>query len=173
MGISGTNNRFFGDVRKAYEGLLGRRVPFAAIGLKIPDQVQHRGKIGKIIQNTFRETDKIFPGSDNAYAILMHNTPLKGAISASARLVSKLRQLTASARISAQDHIPCPSLHIVGSLGAGPEVQAARLDLTQKGWAGSGPEEGTGTSAELRSYMKCARLANGKCMTNQYVNLKI
>jgi hypothetical protein len=88
-----THNQALNQATQAYQNFDRGRIPFAAIKLDIAMQNWNEQQCDQIVEDNFRsERDVIYKKSD-AYVILMHDTTLEAAETATQRLKARLGQL--------------------------------------------------------------------------------
>ena len=88
-----TNYQALNQATEAHQNFERGRIPFAAIKLNISMQKWNEQQCDQIVEDNYRsEKDVIYKKSD-AYVILMHDTTLEAAETATQRLKARLGQL--------------------------------------------------------------------------------
>jgi len=86
MNLLVTNSHIFSQATRVYENFESRKIPFAAIKLNISLQNSYKNEVDEIVEDNFRRgKDLIFKNND-AYVILMKDTSIEVAESATNRL---------------------------------------------------------------------------------------
>ena len=88
-----TQNQALDQAMRAYQNFERRRIPFAAIKLDIAMQQRNKQVCDEIIEDNYRSENDVILKKSDAYVILMRDTTLEVAESATQRLKARLGQL--------------------------------------------------------------------------------
>lgn len=93
MNFPVTYNQALNQATEAYQNFERRSIPFAAVKLNIAMQNWNEQQCDQIVEDNFRSKKDVIYKKSDAYVILMHDTTLEAAESATQRLKSRLGQL--------------------------------------------------------------------------------
>ena len=115
---------------RAYVDFNRQNIPFAAIKLNISMQNWNRQECDEIVEDNYRsEKDVVFKNQDE-YVILMQDTTLEVAESATYRLKNRLGQLSPFSRKIGDINPIQASAHILGSSRSTDKLMVRYLDLS-------------------------------------------
>ena len=115
---------------RAYVEFERQSIPFAAIKLNISMQDWNRQECDEIVEDNYRsEKDVVFKNQDE-YVILMQDTTLEVAESATYRLKKRLGQLSPFSKKIGDIHPIQASAHILGASQSTDKLLVRYLDLS-------------------------------------------
>lgn len=138
MKQSGINRHFTAHVEKAYNSFVKHARPFSVVKINIPKQIENRKHIENIVDSNFRGTRDVISKGSNSYSVLMQNTTIEAAITASTRLVAKFYNQDYSCNGLCQNQALNAQVDIMGCGKYTKEVRFTRFDLSQAFHAGNG-----------------------------------
>jgi hypothetical protein len=125
-----TQNQALDQATRAYQNFERRRIPFAAIKLNIATQRGNKQVCDEIVEDNYRSEKDVIVKKSDAYVILMQDTTLEVAESATQRLKARLGQLRSYANNSEQSNPIQASAYILGSSKGTQELLMRYLDLS-------------------------------------------
>jgi hypothetical protein len=173
MGSSSIKNirrQFVPHIEKALKSFHEYNIPFAAVAIKIPRHKNNK-QIEKLLDENFREKTDVILKGDGIYAIMMWNTTVEAAITASERITDKLYLQIYYWKESSRDQLVDSSLDIMGCEKGSREIQFVHLDLCQRS---NYYRRTRNIPLEIGTYIKWSELARRKDLDNiQEVNIRV
>ena len=125
-----TQNQALDQATRAYHNFERRQVPFAAIKLNIATQQGNKQVCDEIVEDNYRSEKDVILKKSDAYVILMQDTTLEVAESATQRLKARLGQLRSYSNYSEQSNPIQASAYILGSSKGTQGLLMRYLDLS-------------------------------------------
>jgi hypothetical protein len=125
-----TQNQALDQATRAYHNFERRQVPFAAIKLNIAAQRGNKQVCDEIVEDNYRSEKDVILKKSDAYVILMQDTTLEVAESATQRLKARLGQLRSYSNYSEQSNPIQASAYILGSSKGTQGLLMRYLDLS-------------------------------------------
>jgi len=125
---------------RAYLDFERQNIPFAAIKLNISMQDWNRQECDEIVEDNYRSEKDVVFKNQAEYVILMQNTTLEVAESATCRLKKRLGQLSPFSKKIGDIHPIQASAHILGSSRGTDKLLVRYLDLTPQLYFKAQPE---------------------------------
>ena len=125
-----TQNQALDQATRAYQDFERRQIPFAAIKLNIAAQQQNKKVYDEIVEDNYRSEKDVILKKSNAYVILMRDTTLEVAESATQRLKARLGRLINYSNNSKQSNPIQASAYILGSSKGTLRLLMRYLDLS-------------------------------------------
>jgi hypothetical protein len=125
-----SQNQALNHATQAYQNFERRRIPFAAVKLKIAAQQQNKNAYDEIVEDNYRREKDVIYNKDGAYVILMQDTTLEIAESATQRLKTKLGHLRSDVQNAEKSRPIQASAYILGSSKGSRGLVMRYLDLS-------------------------------------------
>ena len=130
MNYTITPNQALDPAVRAYQNFEHRQIPFAAIKLNIAAQQHSKQVCDEIVEDNYRSEKDVILKKSNAYVILMQDTTLEVAESATRRLKARLGNLRNYSNNSEQSNPIQASAYILGSRKGSLGLLMRYLDLS-------------------------------------------
>lgn len=171
MNLLVINNHILAQATRLYENFESRKIPFAAIKLNISLQNSYKNEVDEIVEDNFRRgKDLIFKNND-AYVILMKDTSIEVAESATNRLKVGLYLFGTNFKNFSDTQQIQASAHIFGFSNKAKKLLIKYLDLSSP--LNVKKREDT-VQASLQEYLRWLELSNNDgYQAYQRIDIKI